>query len=339
VGMKIFVTGGHGFIGSRVVHMLIQNGHEVRCLVRATSKTHRIDGLAVQRFVGDVRDKASLVEGMKGTDACIHLASVSSWNEIRSDALEATIIDGTKNILEAAKEAGAKRVVFVSSALAVNGSKDPVVFDETSAFDVKDPALRYAHAKHKAEGIALEHAKNGLDVVIVNPGEVYGPEDDGFITAGNIKDILVGWPALTCRGGTAVTHVDDVAEGMILALEKGRSGERYILGGDNLSVEELVRLVLDIAAKKTPVLKLPNGIVKGLIQGMAKIHLPTPVIPEVLDYATLFWFMDSSKAKRELGYRPRSARDAIAPVIDWLHAAGHVKASRSSRPKDVPTAT
>src|SRR6476469_4498908 len=123
--MKIFVTGGHGFIGSRVVRQLVGKGHEVRCLVRSTSKTHRIDDLTYERFVGDVRDKASLVEGMKGTDACIHLASVSSWNEIRSDALEATIIDGTRNILEGAKLGGAKRVVFVSSAVAINGSKEP----------------------------------------------------------------------------------------------------------------------------------------------------------------------------------------------------------------------
>src|SRR5438067_7305285 len=110
--MQIFFTGGHGFSGSRVVRQLVQQGHEVRCLVRKTSKTHRIDDLAIEKFVGDVRDHASLVEGMKGTDACIHLASVSSWNEIRSEALEATIIDGTKNIFEAAKSAGSKRVVF-----------------------------------------------------------------------------------------------------------------------------------------------------------------------------------------------------------------------------------
>jgi dihydroflavonol-4-reductase len=339
--MRIFVTGGHGFIGSRVVRRLVEKGHQVRCLVRKSSKTHRIDDLPFERVMGDVREKASLVEGMKATEACIHLASVSSWTEIRSSALESTIIDGTQNILEAAKEAESKRVLFVSSAVAINGSKEPVVYDERSAFEVTDPKLRYAHAKHKAEQIALEHVKSGLEVVIVNPGEVYGPEDDGFITAGNIKDILVGWPALTCRGGTAVTHVDDVAEGMILALEKGRSGERYILGGDNLAVEDLVRLVLEIAQLKKPIVRMPNGLVKGLIQGMARIKLPTPVIPEVLDYATLFWFMDSSKAKNELGYRPRSAREAIAPVIQWLYAAGHVKAKSNSGASatNAPTAT
>ncbi|MCK6550829.1 NAD-dependent epimerase/dehydratase family protein [Myxococcota bacterium] len=323
--MQIFLTGGHGFIGSRVVRKLTEQGHGARCLVREKSDTKRIDDLPFTKTKGDVRDEASLVEGMRGCDMAIHLASVSAWADMQSKALEDTIIEGTKNVLSAAKKAGVKRVVHVSSVLAVNGSAEPRTFDETAPFELHGTKLRYSIAKHEAEKLCLAAAAGGLEVVMVNPGEVYGPNDDGFITAGNLKDMLVSWPALACTGGTAVTHVDDIADGTIAALTRGRSGERYILGGDNLSVAELVKLTLDLAGKTTPILKLPNGLVKGAIQGMAKVGLPTPVIPDVLDYATLFWFVDSSKAKRELGYSPRGAREAILPTLAWLYQAGHVK--------------
>ena len=324
--MKVFVTGGNGFIGSRVVRVLVSQGHEVRCLLRETSDTSRIDDLEFERFIGDVRQRESLVEGMQGVDGCIHLASISSWEDMRSDALEDTIIDGTRHVLECARDAGSVRLVFISSSIAINGSRAPEVFTEDSPFELGDTSLRYAVAKHRAEELVQEFVADGMEVVTVNPCEVYGPDDTGMVTAGNIKDMLTSWPALACTGGTAVAHVDDIAAGIVGALERGRSGERYILGGDNLSVEELVRLTLDIAGKKTPVMKLPNGLIKGVVKGMACLRLPTPVIPEVLDYATLFFFVDCAKANEELGYQSRPARDVVAPVIQWLRDTGHVKA-------------
>jgi dihydroflavonol-4-reductase len=323
--MKVFVTGGNGFIGSRVVRRLREGGHEVRCLLRTTSDTTRIDDLTFERWIGDVRDLASMIEGMRGSDGCIHLASVSSWDQIRSPSLESTVIEGTKNILDAAVAAGLVRTVFISSSTAINASKHPQPFDEQSPFELDGTPLRYAIAKHKAERLALEYVREkSLPVVIVNPCEVYGPDDTGFVTAGNLRDMIRDWPGLTCRGGSAVAHVDDVADGIVGALERGRSGERYILGGDNLSVEDLVRLTHELAGQKKPVLRIPNGLLKWSIQTMAKVGLPTPVIPEVLDYATMYFFVDCAKAKKELGYNPRAARDVIAPVVKWLQEAGHV---------------
>ena len=322
--MRVFVTGGNGFIGSRVVRKLREGGHDVRCLLRKTSDTKRIDDLQFERHYGDVRDAASMAEGMKGTDGCIHLASVSSWDQIRSPDLESTVLDGTKNILDAAVQAGNLRTLYVSSATAVNASPQPKPFDEKSPFELDATPLRYAIAKNKAEKMVADYVAKGLPVVIVNPAEVYGPDDTGFITAGNIRDMIKDWPALACYGGTAVTYVDDVADGIIAAFMKGRVGERYILGGDNLSVEELVRLVLAITGQKKPVVRIPNGPLKWGIGTMARIGLPTPVIPEVVDYATMFFFMDSTKAKSELGYTPRPARQALEPVVKWLKDAGHV---------------
>jgi dihydroflavonol-4-reductase len=324
--MRLFVTGGNGFIGSRVVRLLCDQGHEVRCLLRKTSDTKRIDDLKFERWIGDVRDSASMAEGMKGTDGCLHLASVSSWDQIRSPDLETTVLDGTKNILEAAVAAGNIRMLYVSSSTAVNASPEPKPFTEDSVFDLGGTPLRYAIAKNNAEKMVQEYVKKGLPVVIVNPVETYGPNDTGFITAGNIRDILKDWPAFAVTGGTAVAHVDDVAAGMVAAFLKGRVGERYILGGDNLSVKELVALTLEIGGQKKLTITAPNGLMKWTIQTMAKVGLPTPVIPEVLDYATMFFFMDCTKAKTELGYSPRPAREALVPVVAWLKEAGHVPA-------------
>jgi dihydroflavonol-4-reductase len=328
---KVFVTGGNGFIGSRVVRALVDKGYAVRCLLRETSDTKRIEGVEFERHIGDIRDAKSIAAGMQGTDGCIHLASVSAWSDIRSPKLEPTVLDGTKNVLDAALSAGKLRTVFVSSAAAINASSEPRIFDESSPFELTDTPLRYAIVKHRAEEMALAMVKkDGLPVVIVNPGEVYGPDDTGFITAGNIRDILNDWPALACTGGVAITHVDDVAQGVIAAYEKGRPGERYILGGDNVTVEELVRLTLELAGQKKPVLKLPNRPLVWSIQKLAKLGVPTPVSPDVLDYATRFFFMDSSKAKKELGYSPRTAKEALAPVVEWLDRAGHLKKKRAT---------
>jgi dihydroflavonol-4-reductase len=324
--MKYFVTGGAGFIGSRVVRQLIAQGHQVRCLVRSTTDTSRIDDLPVERVTGDIRESSSIAEGMLGTDGCIHLASVSSWDQIRSPALESTVLDGTRNVLEAAVAAGNLRTVYVSSATAVNASTQPQIFDESSTFTLENTVLRYAIAKHRAELLVGEYVNRGLPVVIVNPVETYGPNDTGFITAGNLRDMIRDWPTLVCSGGTAIAHVDDVADGIVGAMGKGRVGERYILGGDNLSVEDLARLTLDVAGQKKPILRLPNGLMKWAVQTMAKVGLPTPLIPEVLDYATLYWFVRCDKAKSELGYAPRPARETLEPVVNWLREAGHIPA-------------
>lgn len=311
--MKVFVTGGNGFIGSRVVRTLLDRGHSVRCLVRPGSDTRKLDGLEIERIPGDIRERASLVPGMKGVDGCIHLASVSTWAGMRTKGLpEATMLEGTRNVMEAAEDV---RVVHVSSAAAINASSGPVVFDEESPFELGETSLHYAIMKHRSEGVALE---SGGDVVIVNPAEVYGPDDDNFITAGNIRDILGGWPAIGCTGGTAIVHVDDVATGIVLALGKGRSGERYILGGDNLTVEEVIRMVLDIAGQKKPVWILPNRLLLWTVKSLAFLRLPTPLSPDMLELATRFFFVDSGKARSELGFDPRPAREVLEPVVRWL---------------------
>jgi dihydroflavonol-4-reductase len=321
--MKVFVTGGNGFIGSRVVRQLHAQGHELRCLVRETSKTHRIDMVPFERHVGDVRDVDSLVAGMDGCDGVIHLASISSWDQIRSPVMRIVVVDGTRNVLEAAKRSGGLRTVFVSSCAAINGTVEPEILDETAAFTLDPKTYVYAGAKHDAEAICAEYAADGLPVITVNPCEVYGPEDEDLITASYLLDALKDWPVMSLYGGTAVAHVEDIANGIIGALEKGRGGERYILGGENLFVRQVMEKTLKAGGQEGKyILQLPNGITKAVIKGLAKLHLPTPVIPDIVDYGTLFWFVDCSKAQQELGYTYRSADETIADVVGWLVESG-----------------
>jgi dihydroflavonol-4-reductase len=321
--MKVFVTGGNGFIGSRVVRQLHAAGHTVRCLVRESSKTHRIDMVPFERHLGDVRDVDSLVAGMAGCEGVIHLASISSWEQIRSPIMRIVVVDGTRNVMEAAKRAGGVRTVFVSSCAAINGTKQPVMMNEETAFKLDTKKYVYAGAKHEAEKICAEYAADGLPVMTVNPCEVYGPEDEELITASYLLDALKDWPVMSLHGGTAVAHVEDIAAGIIGALHKGRAGERYILGGENLHVREVMEKTLVAGGQKGKfILQMPNMVIKGLIKTLVTLRLPTPVIPDIVDYGTLFWFVDCSKARRELGYIHRSADETIQDVVDWLIAEG-----------------
>jgi dihydroflavonol-4-reductase len=325
--VRIFVTGGNGFIGSRVVRRLVADGHEVRCLLRPSSRTHRIDDLPFERIVGDLGDDDALARGVEGCDGCIHLAGVSSWAEIASPEVEEVIVEGTRRLLGAASQVPGLRLVYVSSTAAVNGSDRPSVFDEGSAFGLDGSGLRYALAKHAAEELVLSAAREGLHAVIVNPGETYGPDDDEWVTAGAIRDAIRGWPAFALRGGASVVHVDDVTAGIVAALERGRPGERYILGGENLSVEEIVRTALREAGARKPVVVVPAAVLRAVVRLCRILRLPPPVPPDLVGYACRYWFVDSSKARRELGYRARPARETLASVVGWIR--GSEAAARS----------
>lgn len=320
--MRVFVTGGNGFIGSRLVRRLVGDGHEVRCLLRPSSRTHRIDDLDFERVPGDLGDTDALRRGMDGSDGCVHLAGVSSWDEIASPEVEEVVVGGTRRVVDAARDVPGLRFVYVSSVAAVNGSDVPRVFDETSAFGLDGSGLRYALAKRDAEALVLEAARDGLHAVIVNPGETYGPDDDEWVTAGPIRDVLRSWPALAVRGGASVVHVDDVAAGIASALERGRSGERYILGGDNLPIEQIVRTALAAAGSRKPVIVVPAAILRAAVRLCRLVRLPPPVPPDLVGYACRYWFVDSGKAKRELGYAPRPAADTLASVVGWIRTAG-----------------
>jgi dihydroflavonol-4-reductase len=179
---------------------------------------------------------------------------------------------------------------------------------------------------------ALAHAppaQAGLPVVVLNPGEVYGARDTALVTAGNLKAFLCDPVVLLPRtGGTSICAVQDVAAACVAALTRGRPGERYILGGPNVSVEQLARATLALAGGRHPrklVLRLPSRLLLGAVRLLAALRLPVPVEPGVLAFAVLYWYVDSSKAAAELGYTQRSTAETLAPAVAWLREAGHFK--------------
>ena len=324
-GRKVLITGGSGFIGSVVARTLASTGAQVRCLLRPTSKLDRLVGTTYERAEGDVRDAESLKRAVQGCDGVVHLAGLSSWEQIDSPAMKEVTEQGTRNLLMAAREAQVKKFVYVSSSTAINASDEPTVYDETAPFELGETNLRYAIHKHAAEQMCLAFNTEGLPVVIVNPTEVYGPRDTDLITAGNLVDFAKSSPVMVWSGGTSVAYVDDVALGTVRALERGRPGERYILGGENLKIKDLAAVTLELLGQKKRIMTLPNSVIRGVAKGALGLGIPVPFNPRVIPYATRYWFVDSSKAIRELGVTFRSAREALAPTLAWLKETGRVK--------------
>ena len=322
--MKIFLTGGSGFIGSAVTRDLLARGDSVRCLVRETSRLSRLEGLPFERAVGDVRNPETLAMAMDGCDAVIHLACLSSWQQINSADMDAVAVDGTRNVMEAALRNGCRRAVYVSSILAIGASRTPSVMREDSQGEVPLEPLRYSMAKRRAEECCRDAVRRGLDVVIVNPAEVYGPHDDAMVTAGNLLDFARNWPVLVCRGGTAVAHVDDVARGIRGGARSGSPG-RTIYSRFGESLGPLPRR-LDPGNPGAPaVLNFPTWMVKSLAWLGTNFRMPLPFEPAVIPYATLYWFMDGGKARSELGITFRSARETLASTLSWLQTSGRLK--------------
>jgi dihydroflavonol-4-reductase len=314
----VLVTGASGFIGSRVARLLCAEGRRLHCLVRPSSRLDRIDVLPATFFPGDLADSASLQKAAEGCEACIHLAGPSGWEAQAGADLEGTIVGGMARLLDALRRAGTRRLVHVSSAAAVDGTTEPRLLNEESPFTLAGSGLAYAVAKHRAERLALAAVADGLEVVVVNPAETYGPGDRDWITAGSIRDVLSSWPALVVRGGTSLAHVDDVAHGIVAALHRGRAGERYILGGENLMLAEIVATVLDLAGLRRPIVTVPFPLLRAAVAASLALGLKPPVEPALLFYLPRFWFLDSGKARRELGYAPRPARDTLQSVVRWI---------------------
>lgn len=327
--MKAMITGGTGFLGRKLAEALVKQGHDVRLLARQPKKEAELQNLPVSFLTGDLSDPASLERACEGMDWVFHTAGVISYNPAKADLMYRTNVLGTKAVAEAALKTGVKRLVHTSSTAAIGVNEDPrVLMNEETPFNARKLGLAYFDTKYDAERELLKVVDRGLDAVIVNPGSLIGPGDTRRYEKGYAGLIYKYNPRVLFHGGINFVDVSDVVRGHLLALEKGRKGERYILGGENLSFGDLIVRVDRLLGRDPPKRYVPKplmGAIASLLKLANRFGVDIHMSPELVrQVATWYLYVDSSKAKRELGYEPRSIDGAILQTIDWLKSIGRI---------------
>ncbi len=337
--MAIFITGGTGFLGLNLVRLLVSRQKRVRLLTRATSNRLGLDSDLIEFVRGDVTDADSVREAMSGCDQVFHLAGwvqISPWGW---RVAWQTNVEGTRNICSAALELGVARVVHCSSIAAIGAGTPDEPADEQSAWNLPANRIPYYATKVAAEKVVLEHVDRGLDAVIVNPTYLVGPWDvrptSGRLLIQVATQRLRYYPS---RGGLNFADVRPVAAGHILAMERGRSGERYILGGENLTYEAYLSRAATIAGVSMPKLRLPYAgmfpfALAGSVMGRLLPRLFRDMNLSVLRSAFLEHYVSSAKAARELGFEVVSIDQAITDAMAWFVEHGYMElAAEAPRP-------
>lgn len=329
--MTTLLTGATGFVGSAVARVLLARGHTLRLLTRRNSDRRNIEGLAAEVVTGDLTDPASLARAAAGCRFVVHVAAdYRFWVPDPAAMLRANV-EGTVAVMRAAQQAGAERIVHCSSVAALGYTADGSPADEATPVDPAMLVSTYKRSKYQAEQavLALVRTEN-LPAVIVNPAAPVGPRDIKPTPTGKmILDAANGRIPAYIDTGLNVVHVDDVAEGHALALERGRIGERYILGGENLDLKDLLALVAQVTGRRPPRIQLRETWVWPVAAAMEAFARVTGVAPPVtrdhLKMARHKMFFSSAKAGAELGYRARPAREAVQDAVAWFRAQGMVR--------------
>jgi dihydroflavonol-4-reductase len=329
--MLAFVTGATGFLGSHVARVLAEQGAELRLLLRPTSDLRNIDGLKADLVKGDLRDAASIEKALSGCDVAFHVAAdYRLWVRDPGEMYRSNV-EGTRSLLQAARKQGVRRVVYTSSVATMGfGSGNGHVADEDSAVSLADMIGHYKRSKFMAEQTAIEAAKSGVDVVIVNPTTPVGERDIKPTPTGRIVlDFLKRKFPAYVETGLNLVDATECARGHIQALEKGRSGERYILGGENLTLKQILDRLASITGLKSPTVKLPYvfalaaGVVDEMVMGRILGREPRATIDAVRMGRKLM-FVSSAKAERELGWRIVPVDGALRRSAEWFGANGYV---------------
>ncbi len=339
--MLAFVTGATGFLGSHVARVLAEQGAGLRLLVRPTSDLRNLDGLNADRVVGDLRDSASMETALSGCDVVFHVAAdYRLWVRGRdSNEMYRSNVEGTRFLLEAARKQGVRRVVYTSSVATMgftsgsnskNGHAAEHLADEESPVSLRDMIGHYKRSKFMAEQVAVDAAKSGVDVVIVNPTTPIGERDIKPTPTGRIVvDFLKRKFPAYVETGLNLVDATECARGHIQALEKGRSGERYILGGENLTLKQILDRLAAITGLPSPTVKVPYivalaaGVVDEMVTGRLLGREPRATI-DAVRLARKMMFVSSAKAERELGWRTVPVDGALRRSVEWFRANGYV---------------
>jgi dihydroflavonol-4-reductase len=317
---RSLITGGTGFLGSHIARTLIERGHTVRVLRRTSSSLKLLEGLPVEHAIGDVTDPAALDVAMDGCEWVFHVAAVSDYWRASHIKLYLVNVNGTINVLEAAKRAGVRRVIFTSSGAAIGMRDDGRPADETVPFNLSPARFPYGHSKALAEAEVLRAVGRGRDAVILNPSVVLGPGDLNQISGASVVELARGNVFIYPAGGVTVIDVRDVAAAHVTAAERGRTGERYLLGAVDLSHQALLKLIADVVGAPPPSVPIPVAITPGLavVAGWLRaIGVPLPIDANQIRLSAHNVFFDCHKAWRELGEPKIDLRQSLEDTYQW----------------------
>ena len=336
--MKVFVTGATGFLGSHVARSLAAEGADLRLLVRPASDLRNIADLNAERALGDLRDPASIEKALSGCDVVFHVAAdYRLWVRDPQEMYRSNV-EGTRALLEASRKEGVRRVVYTSSVATMgfgsngsgHGAADGHLANEDSPVLLADMIGHYKRSKFMAEQAAFEAAKSGIDVVIVNPTTPVGERDVKPTPSGRIVlDFLKRKFPAYVETGLNLVDATECARGHVLALEKGKRGERYILGGENLTLKQILDRLAAITGLKSPTVKLPyvfalaTGVVDEMVTGRLLGREPRATI-DAVRMGRKMMFVSSAKAERELGWQVIPVDGALRRSVEWFRANGYV---------------
>ncbi|HEV8713156.1 MAG TPA: hopanoid-associated sugar epimerase [Candidatus Binatia bacterium] len=333
--MRVLVTGATGFVGGMVARELVRAGREVRLLVRPTADRRNVCSLPVEVSPGDVRDLDSLLRATAGCTQVYHVAALYKlWVRHQQEIYECNVT-GTENVLKAARTHGVEKVVYTSSVATLGLPRDGTLGNEETPVSLSDMIGHYKRSKFLAEQVALRYAAEGLPIVIVNPSTPVGVGDLKPTPTGKlVVDFLNGRMPGYVDTGLNLVDVEDVARGHVLAAEKGRVGEKYILGHENLTLRQILSLLAELTGRAAPRVKVPYALALGVAYVDAALArlIPgrEPFAPPVgVKLSKKKMFFDPSKAVRELGWAQTPVREALRKAVQWFAENGYVKGARS----------
>jgi dihydroflavonol-4-reductase len=323
--MTALVSGASGFVGSAVVRRLVRAGYTVRVLVRPTSDRRNLKQLPVEQVIGDLTDSASLYQALIGCTSLFHVAADYRLWAPDPASIYASNLIGTRNIMQAALEADVERIVYTSSVATLGRNADGQPADELTPALLDDMVGHYKRSKFLAEREVREMVeKHGLPAVIVNPSTPVGPGDIKPTPTGRmVADAAKGRMPAYVDTGLNIVHVDDVAAGHLLAFQRGQIGERYILGGENLSLKQILVMIAGFTGRHPPRVRLPHDLVLPIAyiaEGWARMagYQTLTLTVDGLQMSKKRMYFSSDKARRELGYAPRPATDALRDAVNWF---------------------
>jgi dihydroflavonol-4-reductase len=306
--MTVLVTGATGFLGSHLCRRLTGDGYKVRILCRPTSDLSLLGGLPAEKVTGDVTDSSSVFEAVSGADWVIHAAARGSYWDDPVGQMRVNV-DGTRNVAHACREGGVARLLHVSSIAAIGIPPDGTPATEEFVFNLDDENLNYHRSKHLAEAEVLKKVEQGLDAVIVNPASIFGPHGRRYRLAEMMQKVRRTRVVPYFSGGLCAVHVEDVVDGIVAALRSGRAGQRYILGGENLTYRSLVERAakaMNLKRYPVPVPPIVTGLAARVLEPWGRWRRKRPRLVYATHYCSnRLNFYDSGKACRALGYNPR----------------------------------